>query len=336
MPLIRGTTSKVLVSGTMLALAITGCASNTVTKSDEIFDPATSSSNQGQPSQNNSTQDNSAQGDSSDGRLARKRPKPNAKFKPGATVSALTVLHTLNNGPRTVAGYERSYFPHWIWIGSCNTRGLVLKRDSEVPTTSRGICTVETGRWRSYYDGLVLTQASQVDIDHMVPLAEAWRSGANGWTTATRESYANDLGFRWSLIPVSAASNRSKSDGDPASWIPKKTYQCRYAKNWVAVKYRWSLSVDQSERNALTRLIQDCADPSITVPKQATIQYSTIKPGAATNGAKRQQQNLQRESSVYYRTCAEAKRAGAAPLHRGEPGYSRHLDRDNDGVACEG
>lgn len=320
--------SRTVAAGIAVALGISGCSSTDATSSSasESESEITTPNSPTAPTQ-----------DVEKGTPERPSQLNRAALKPGKTVSALTVLRSLKTGPRQVSGYDRSYFPHWIWIGSCNTRGLVLKRDSEVPTTTRGACTVETGRWRSYYDGLVLTQAREIDIDHMVPLAEAWRSGANTWTTPTRESFANDLGYRWSLIPVSASSNRSKSDGDPASWIPKKTYQCRYAKNWVTVKYRWSLSVDQSERNALTRLIQACADPSIKVPTKATIRHGSTNSSSSKAGNNRHQgqSQLKRESSVHYRTCADARRAGAAPLRRGDPGYSRHLDRDNDGIACE-
>jgi len=93
----------------------------------------------------------------------------------------------------------------------------------------------------------------------MIPLAEAWDSGAYTWSASLREAFANDLGVSWSLIAVSASSNRSKGDRDPAEWLPPKTtYWCTYLGDWLAVKVRWSLSVDATEHAALDSLIVGC------------------------------------------------------------------------------
>lgn len=94
---------------------------------------------------------------------------------------------------------------------------------------------------------------STFDIDHLVPLAEAWGSGANAWSAEQRTAFANDLGFRPSLIAVSASSNRSKGDRDPAEWMPPAANEhCRYLRTWVAVKTRWRLAIDVAEKRALT------------------------------------------------------------------------------------
>ena len=93
----------------------------------------------------------------------------------------------------------------------------------------------------------------------MIPLAEAWDSGAYGWSASRRESFANDLGVSWSLIAVSASSNRSKGDRDPAEWLPPKaSYWCTYLGDWLAVKVRWSLRVDTVERAAIEGRIPSC------------------------------------------------------------------------------
>ena len=94
------------------------------------------------------------------------------------------------------------------------------------------------GRWFSYYDRVSWTLAADVDIDHMVPLAEAWDSGARSWTTARRQAYANDLGDRRSLVAVTDNVNQAKGDQDPAAWLPQSP-SCRYVREWVAVKIRW-------------------------------------------------------------------------------------------------
>ena len=84
----------------------------------------------------------------------------------------------------------------------------------------------------------------------MVPLAEAWGSGARSWTARAAQSYANDLGDARSLVAVTDNVNQSKGDQDPAEWMP--TYdKCRYLREWVAVKIRWRLSVDSAEKTAL-------------------------------------------------------------------------------------
>ena len=106
----------------------------------------------------------------------------------------------------------------------------------------------------SWYDGLIFTVPSGLDIDHVVPLHEAWMSGAWSWTALKRTHYANDVGLSWSLDAVSAHANRSKGDRDPAHWLPTRSV-CAYAIHWVAIKYRWRLTVDAAEKATLTRLL---------------------------------------------------------------------------------
>lgn len=115
------------------------------------------------------------------------------------------------------------------------------------------------------YDGLTFTDPSDLDIDHVVALAEAWDSGAYAWDSARRRAFANDLGVSWSLIAVSASSNRSKSDKDPAEWLPTSaSVRCQYLGDWVAVKARWGLAVDDAERSALAGAA-DCQERLIDV-----------------------------------------------------------------------
>lgn len=166
-------------------------------------------------------------------------------------------------------GYDRALFPHWVDAdGDCqSTRAEVLisERETDTPLTytSSSNCTVATGRWFSYYDRVSWTNASDIDIDHLVPLAEAWGSGASGWTTARRQSYANDLGDPRTLVGVTDSVNQSKSDQDPSTWLP--TYdKCRYVAEWVAVKIRWGLSADSAEKSVLNQYASSCSN-TITV-----------------------------------------------------------------------
>src|SRR5687768_3013870 len=151
----------------------------------------------------------------------------------------------------SMTGYSRDLFPHWVTIsGACNTRETVLKRDGTSVVTNSS-CAATSGRWFSPYDGATWTAASDVDIDHVVPLAEAWRSGAASWTTSRRQSFANDL-TNPQLIAVTDNVNQAKGDQDPALWKPPLTsYWCTYAKMWTRAKYKWGLTVNSAEKSAL-------------------------------------------------------------------------------------
>ncbi|GAA1069070.1 HNH endonuclease family protein [Streptomyces sanglieri] len=163
-------------------------------------------------------------------------------------------------------GYQRSSFKHWIDEDhdSCNTRAEVLKSESLIPVTVEPGCKIVAGQWYSYYDGVTVTAPGGLDIDHMVPLAEAWDSGASQWTAARREAYANDLGVQRSLVAVTARTNRSKADQDPSTWLPPLAdARCTYAADWVSTKLRWGLTVDQAEATALTELASTCGPTPI-------------------------------------------------------------------------
>ncbi len=134
---------------------------------------------------------------------------------------------------------------------------------------ARPLSLVLEGGWFSYYEGgPIWTSASDVDIDHVVALAEAWDSGASRWSAVERERFANDLDFAWSLEAVTDNINASKSDSDPAQWLPPlASVRCEYAIRWVAVKYRWRLSIDDVERNALSALMNDgCGGNELPAP----------------------------------------------------------------------
>lgn len=121
-------------------------------------------------------------------------------------------------------GYDRNKFRHWNTgddpADGCNARADVLLHEAVAPPTAGAGCRLTGGSWYSYYDATVVTSAGSLDIDHMVPLAEAWDSGASAWTAQRREPYANDQGAEASLVAVTARSNRSKADQDPAQWLP--------------------------------------------------------------------------------------------------------------------
>ncbi|WNI34476.1 HNH endonuclease family protein [Streptomyces sp. ITFR-6] len=166
-------------------------------------------------------------------------------------------------------GYQRTLYKHWNpglnAADGCNTRKEVILAEAvEDPLVEAG-CKLSGGSWRSAYDSLVVTDAAKLDVDHFVPLAEVFDSERTPWSAERREAYANDQGSADTLIAVSAASNRSKSDKDPADWMPADgTYHCAYAATWVATKLRWDLAVDDAERQALLGTAEDCTGTTVT------------------------------------------------------------------------
>ncbi|WP_245691374.1 HNH endonuclease family protein [Sinosporangium album] len=160
--------------------------------------------------------------------------------------------------PSPTTGYSRDLFPHWSPAGaSCDTREAVLRRDA-IDIVTDASCRAINGTWYSPYDGATWTKASDIDIDHMVPLSEAWKSGADQWTTARRQQFANDLGSS-QLWAVTDNVNQGKGDKDPGVWMPPlATFHCAYARSWIDVKSRWGLSVDPAEKSALEAALRSC------------------------------------------------------------------------------
>ncbi|MEU6282208.1 HNH endonuclease family protein [Streptomyces sp. NPDC047028] len=177
---------------------------------------------------------------------------------PVSGATARSYLSQLTVAAENRTGYERSLFPTWITIsGTCNTREWILKRDGSNVTTDSS-CYPTSGSWYSPYDGATWSSPSDVDIDHLVPLAEAWDSGASKWTTAHRQAFANDV-TRPQLLAVTDNVNQSKGDQDPATWMPSRTaYRCTYVRAWVQVKYYYDLSVDPAEKSALQGYLANC------------------------------------------------------------------------------
>lgn len=171
----------------------------------------------------------------------------------GSDVAAL--IHGLHVAEeRNADTYNRDLFgADWIDADGdgCDTRCEVLERERRMDLPG-----LTGGGWLSVYDGYSTPDAGELDIDHMVPLAEAWRSGAAGWDGPRRLAFANDLDHPGSLIAVTAATNRAKGDRDPASWQPPNLDSwCGYVTDWVNTKLRWGLSADTAEVAALTNIV---------------------------------------------------------------------------------
>ncbi|CAB5240409.1 unannotated protein [freshwater metagenome] len=275
----------------------------------------------------------------------------------------------LTIAPDQTSGYERTLFKHWIDADKdkCDTRKEVLIQES-VSTPKLGAnCAITGGKWISSYDGRVTSDATTLDIDHLVPLSEAWKSGAYKWNTSQREAFANDLSDERVLVAVTASLNRSKGDQDPANWMPPKN-QCSYISQWISVKIRYSLTVDSDEAKALTSWISTCSITSFTatalsgysafasnapiinsspVPSGSPT-TSSLPTASATNptpGATRSPSAAATTSTkkkpklIKYSNCSKARAAGVTPIKKSTNKtlyyLNRSLDRDGDGVACE-
>jgi hypothetical protein len=178
---------------------------------------------------------------------------------PASAADATQQLSELKIAARgTMTGYSRDKFKHWDSQGnSCDTREVVLKRAGK-DVKAGSDCKPTSGTWVSVYDGATWTKAGDLDIDHMVPLGQAWVSGARSWTQEKREQFANDL-ERPQLFAVTASVNRQKSDKAPDEWKPPSVgFWCTYATDWVTVKHYYGLTVTDMEKKALQDMLKKC------------------------------------------------------------------------------
>jgi len=241
----------------------------------------------------------------------------------GATAdrTAAEVLATLpvkGRAPKT--GYDRDEFgQRWLDVdrNGCDTRNDILARDLTDITRS-GACTVVTGILADPFTGATIPfvrgqdTSALVQIDHVVSLSDAWQKGAQQLPPDQRASFANDP---LNLLAVDGSSNAQKGDGDAATWLPKnRGFRCAYVARQVSVKAAYRLWVTQAEHDAIANVLASCPnEPALTSASAATVP----------------------DAGVSYADCDAVRAAGAAPILEGQPGYSRRLDRNGDGVGCE-
>lgn len=197
-----------------------------------------------------------------------------------ALLGTLATIAVRPEASRT--GYDRSLFKHWDDEDhdGCDTRCEVLASQRRAD-----------GSWLSEWDGYVTSDPSELQIDHVVALAEAWDSGADTWTAAQREQFANDP---TNLLAVSASANERKGDRDAAEWFPSRAdADCLWSSTVVRVKAHWGLSVDQAEHDALVNLLHTCADfvastattaPAVTLPAPPPPTVASEPSGDCTPG----------------------------------------------------
>lgn len=179
-------------------------------------------------------------------------------------------------------GFDRTAFAEGLDADGdgCATRAEVLERDSLVPVSVFGTCEIVAGEWRSAYDGQLVGDPSLLEIDHVVALDEAWGSGAWAWDPARRAAYANDLDDPRTLAAVTATSNEAKGNADPTNWLPTDpSAVCGYLADWIAIKARWALTMDQSEAGRIRNLLEDGC------PGQTVEPWPPVDPAVATTTA---------------------------------------------------
>ena len=251
------------------------------------------------------------------------------------TPATLDLSLTIAEPPDDLPRYDRDDWRHWTDNDSdCqDTRQevLVAESRSRVTYVDDRQCRVESGRWWDPYTGTVLTDPGDLDVDHLVPLANAHRSGGWAWSEERKRLFANDLGYNAHLIAVTASANRQKGARGPEEWRPPdESYWCEYATAWSRVKRAWDLTVTHAEAMALREMLKTCDGP---VNFEATGELPVAVPAAP----------LPPPAVGTYASCAEAE-AGGEPRVKGGRGEGwgfpasllpNSRDGDGDGVVCE-
>ena len=276
-----------------------------------------------------------------------------------ATLTQLAALPVKGRAPKT--GYTRAQFGE-AWTDNnnasgghngCDTRNDILRRDLidlVIKPGSNG-CSVLSGTLHDPYTATSISftrgvaTSTQVQIDHMVALSDAWQTGAQQLSTEQRIDLANDPR---NLQAVDGPTNEAKSDSDAASWLPpNKSYRCTYVARQIQVKTSYHLWVTAAEKVAMQQQLMHCS-PGATTTSAATV-ASRTSPSPATTSTSTPTSTTTAPpaalttssapppptADVYYKNCTAVRAAGRAPLLAGEPGYRAGLDRDHDGIACE-
>lgn len=175
-------------------------------------------------------------------------------------IDALKKLVIKGRAPKT--NYSREQFGvSWTVNNGCDTRNIILNRDLSQPIVDEN-CNVISGILNDPYTGKIIQfkrgsdTSSEVQIDHVVALSDAWQKGAQQFTLEKRQQLANDS---LELLAVSGVANLQKSDGDAATWLPSnKSFRCSYVSRQVAVKLKYNLWVTQAEYNAIESILNNC------------------------------------------------------------------------------
>jgi hypothetical protein len=292
----------------------------------------------------------------------------------GSALAALGTLEVKGRAPRTGYDRD-VFGQAWADVdrNGCDTRNDVLARDLTAATVKPGTqgCLVLSGTLADPYTATTIAfvrgegTSEAVQVDHVVALSDAWQKGAQGWDLTTRTAFANDP---LNLLATDGPTNAAKGDGDAATWLPpSRAFRCAYVARQVSVKARYGLWVTDAERVAVAGVLSGCADEAVVTDavalgegaahqqaaREADARAVAAQRSATTTRAPAPAPTTQAApvrttpaaapvappaaapGGVYYKSCTEARAAGAAPVRRGQPGYSSRLDRDGDGIGCE-
>ena len=248
--------------------------------------------------------------------------------------------------PSGLPSYDRGDWPHWSDEDrDCqDTRQEALIAESEIPVSykTENRCRVESGIWKDPYTNLTVHDPGDLDVDHLVPLANAHRSGAWAWSREQKKAYANDLSNPEHLLAVTASANRSKGRKGPEEWRPdNEGYWCEYARDWAGIKIRWNLSVTPEELDALQEMASTCSgDMGISEgPSSDLINSSQPNREPSATPADSASERPQYDPDGPDRDCGDFETWQASQeffVAAGGPERDRHrLDRDYNGIACE-
>lgn len=269
----------------------------------------------------------------------------------GSDGNALAALEDLPVKEMTHTGdYKRDSFGQ-AWEdtdnNSCDTRNDILARDlTEITVNSD--CKVQTGVFNDPYTGTVINfdratgNGGGVDIDHIIPLSLAWKTGAADWDDATRLAFANDP---LNLMASDAGENRKKGDKDASRYLPPNVgFQCEYVARQVTVRTKYATFVTQAEKDAMREVLNTCPDQlladggkAVTVvtadpaaPAPAPAPAAEPAPAAAEVAPA-----VPGVSDPQFSSCTKAKAAGFGPYTSAQAEYSWYKDGDGDGTVCE-
>ncbi len=210
--------------------------------------------------------------------------------------------------------YDRKLWPHWVDAdGDCqDARTEVLIAESYAPVSfeDERNCEVAGGRWQCPYTGELIAEVHLLDVDHLVPLANAHRSGAGRWTAEQRRRYANDLDHPEQLVAVDYRANRGKGDKGPEAWLPPlDDARCPYVRDWAAIKRRWSLSMTEAEAAAVADALALCEAGQVPALPQAEAAPAT-KAKPKSDAAELTPKSTAPGERECCRTCRKGKACG--------------------------
>ncbi len=325
----------------LVALGLAGCGASTTTPATSAPTPDTATS---APAPDSATGTHHRA-------KARHRPRKRTTVPvpshavAGSAAAALAKLPVKGRAPKTA--YSRAQFGDgWADTGGCDTRDRILTRDLAARTYLDS-CRVGSGMLVDPYTAQpvhYVRGASEVDIDHVVALSDAWQKGAQQWSRATREAFANDP---LELLAVDARANRAKGDGDAATWLPpNKSFRCSYVARQVAVKTKYRLWVTQAEKNAIGRVLATCPGQKLPAPGAPVhVTASSTPTTNATTPAQTAPSSAPASAGAPNKPVSEVNCSDFATHAAAQQWFTAHggsaandvagLDGNHDGTACQ-